>query len=456
MDTTTRVIRQGLPRHPGAEPWPPADAFGQASVTTPTAPPVNASSKVQQTTVSPDTATVTPVTPTTATVSTSNTSFARNDVRQGLPRKAGGDPWPPVSPVADTPAPAPKNANVPLSPAATAPQSSETETTTSTRSQTSNTNTQVSADTPEPKKLGPLTLKQWVPVIILGAFSVLGMATALVLGARWLLNIETIAQFVATYPGEYDLPESAPVGFPAWMGWQHFFNVFLIVLIIRTGLQVRHQQKPPAYWSSKHSPKVNINLWLHQTLDVLWLVNGIVFIALLFGTGHWMRIVPTSWEVFPNALSAALQYMSLDWPTENGWVNYNALQELAYFVTVFIAAPLAAITGYRMSAFWPKKAATLNRAYPVEVARKLHFPVMIYFVVFIFTHVALVFSTGALRNLNHMYAAQGSADPTQYAENWTGFWLFAASLLVIGLAWVACRPLLLAPIARLFGTVSSR
>ena len=61
----------------------------------------------------------------------------------------------------------------------------------------------------------------------------------------------------------------------------------------------------------------------------------------LFVTGQWMRIVPTSWDVFPNAVSAALQYVSLDWPTENGWVNYNALQLLAYFTTVFIAAPLA-------------------------------------------------------------------------------------------------------------------
>ncbi|WP_218157734.1 hypothetical protein [Saccharopolyspora shandongensis] len=28
------------------------------------------------------------------------------------------------------------------------------------------------------------------------------------------------------------------------------------------------------------------------------------------------------------------------WPTENGWVHYNALQQLAYFTTVFVAAAL--------------------------------------------------------------------------------------------------------------------
>jgi magnesium-transporting ATPase (P-type) len=105
---------------------------------------------------------------------------------------------------------------------------------------------------------------------------------------------------------------------------------------------------------------------------------------------------------------------------------------------------------------WPKNAKTLNRVYPVEWARAVHFPVMLFFVAFIFVHVVLVFATGTLRNLNHMYAAQGSADPNAYADNWTGFWIFAASLVVIAAAWVAARPLVLAPIARLFGSVSGR
>ena len=51
-------------------------------------------------------------------------------------------------------------------------------------------------------------------------------------------------EFLAAYPGEYPLPEGAPVGIPPWLGWQHFFNVFLIVLIIRSGLQVRTEKRP--------------------------------------------------------------------------------------------------------------------------------------------------------------------------------------------------------------------
>ena len=177
---------------------------------------------------------------------------------------------------------------------------------------------------------------------------------------------------------------------------------------------------------------------------------------LLFATGQWMRVVPTSWAVFPNALSAGLQYVSLDWPTENGWVYYNALQQLTYFATIFIAAPLSVITGYRMSKLWPQNAKWLSRVYRVEWARALHFPLMLYFVAFTAVHVFLVFATGALRNLNHMYAAQGSTDPTAFADNWTGFWFFVLSLVVIAAALIAARPLVLAPIARLFGSVSGR
>ncbi|MFT4220054.1 MAG: cytochrome b/b6 domain-containing protein [Microbacterium sp.] len=311
---------------------------------------------------------------------------------------------------------------------------------------------------PEPCRVGPFTRAQWAGSIVVAAAALVFVAAMVVLATRWLVSLDTMREFLDAYPGTYCLPDGAPVGIPAWVGWQHFFNVFLIVLIIRSGLRVRTEKRPTAFWSPrrKANRKISLNLWLHQSLDILWLVNGAVFVILLFATGQWMRLVPTSGEVFPNALSAALQYASLDWPTENGWVNYNSLQQLTYFVVVFVAAPLAAITGARMSGVWPRDAKALNRAYPVELARALHFPVMVVFVLFIVVHTALVFATGALRNLNHMYAAQGSVDPTAYAGNWAGFWIFVASLAVIAAGWIAARPLVLAPIARLFGTVTGR
>ncbi len=287
--------------------------------------------------------------------------------------------------------------------------------------------------------------------VLVGAAALGILAGSVVALVRTLLSLPFMQDFLIAFPGEYEPAFAVEPGFAPWINWAHFFNVFLMVLIIRSGLRIRSEKRPTAFWTPRNNPKgkVSLTIWFHQALDVLWLVNGVIFVVLLFTTGHWARIVPTSWEVFPNALSAGLQYLSFDWPHENGWNNYNSLQQLAYFTTVFVAAPLAAVTGFRMSGMWPKKAEALSKAYPIEWARALHFPVMLYFVAFIVVHVALVMLTGFLRNLNHMYASQD-------AVTWTGFWVFVASLVVIGIGWVAARPLVIAPIAKVFGTVSGR
>lgn len=286
------------------------------------------------------------------------------------------------------------------------------------------------------------------------AATAVGLAV-LVLLARWLRGLGFVEDFISRYPGEYELPASAPLGMPRWLNWSHFFNLFLMALILRTGLQIRHESRPPAYWAPKKDPdaKVSLTVWLHQSLDLLWVVNGVIYLVLLFATAQWMRIVPTSWEVFPNALSAVLQYISLDWPSDNGWVRYNSLQQLAYFTTVFIAAPLAMLTGLRMSLLWPK-----NRSWPpMKPVRALHGGVMLYFASFIVVHVALVFLTGPLRNLNHMFSGKGSTDPGRYASDFTGLVIFAvvAAILVAGLVAIA-KPLLISPIASRFGRLSSR
>lgn len=293
-------------------------------------------------------------------------------------------------------------------------------------------------------------LAWWVKVVVLGGLGAIVAAAILVLAARGVTTLPGVPEWLERYPGEYELPESSEPGFPAWARWGHFFNIFLMVLIIRSGLLVRTQQQPPAFWTPKKGgKKISINLWLHTSLDILWIVNGLIFVVLLFASGHWMRIVPTSWEVFPNAASSLLQYMTLDWPVENGWVNYNSLQQIMYFLVVFVASPIAIITGVRMSEWWPKDAEKLNKMFPAPLARAVHFPTMLFFVLFILIHVFLVFATGALRNLNHMFAGTD-------VVNWTGFWLFALSIAITVAGWFACKPLVLAPIASAFGKVSNR
>ena len=402
-------LRRGLPRVRGGEPWPAA-GFAPASAKR-VRPEVAA--------VIPEAADPAPVDP------------APGDPAPADPAPAEATP----TPVDPTPAPAPVDpAPAPAEPTP-APAPKPTPPPTPRR---------------EPTLIAGKPLSRWVRWAVLGLLGLVAAAGIIVLAARGVTTLPGVPEFVERYPGEYRLPEFVAEGFPAWARWTHFLNFFFMVLIIRTGLLVRHQQKPPAYYTPKRGgKKVSIFLWLHTSLDVLWLLNGVVFVVLLFATGHWARIVPTSWEVFPNAVSAMLQYLTLEWPVENGWVNYNSLQQLMYFTVVFIAAPLAAITGVRMSSWWPEDAERLNRAYPAPLARAVHFPVMLFFTAFILVHVFLVFATGMRRNLNHMFAG---SDET----SWLGFWLLVVGLAVTAGAWFAARPLILAPIASVSGRVSER
>ena len=288
----------------------------------------------------------------------------------------------------------------------------------------------------------------WATVITVVVLAVV------VLLARWLRELPAVQSFLDAYPGIVPPPEGAPVGIPAWLGWQHFLNAFFLVLLVKTGLELRSKRRPPGFWTrdntrwprTRRAPRrMGIYLWFHLWVEALWVLTGLSYVVLLFATGQWVRIVPTDWVVVPNALSAALQYASFDWPSENSWVAYNSLQLLAYFAVVFIASPIAIVTGIRLSSVWPLEG-PLVRAFPEKLARSLHYPVMLFFLAFTFVHVALVFTTGVLRKLNQMYAARDTDD-------WIGFAVFAASVVVMVLAWMLAKPGLLKRIAARSGRV---
>jgi sulfoxide reductase catalytic subunit YedY len=67
------------------------------------------------------------------------------------------------------------------------------------------------------------------------------------------------------------------------------------------------------------------------------------------------------------------------------------------------------------------------------VARSLHFLVLVWFLGFIVMHVTFVFATGLLRNLNHIYGTRDDA-------SWVGFTVFAATMVLVIVAWVAATP----------------
>lgn len=206
-----------------------------------------------------------------------------------------------------------------------------------------------------------------------------------VAAAQHLRSMSSVQVFIEQHPGASERGPGETSALPAWLGAQHFLNLFLMVFIIRSGAQIltdhprlywtRHStpgrewfriQKPvPAdpLWTAKKDSislpgqvglpgirhSIGLARWWHLGTNTLWLLNGLIFYVLLLVTGQWRHVIPTSWDVFPNTISVLLQYLSLDWPTEDHWVAYNGLQLLAYFVTVFVAAPVAMITGLGMS-----------------------------------------------------------------------------------------------------------
>lgn len=370
--------------------------------------------------------------------------------------KSAAEPTP--APVADTAPSAPRRMGAPAAtptPAAAEPAVKMPDVVTPPPSKPVAQQPAAVSEKPAPKK--ELSKPAKVVLTLLG---VAVLAAVVVLLAQWVRSLDPVAEFIATYDGTPTHPAGVVAGIPAWVGWQHFFNFFIIVMVIRSGLLIRNQERPEAYWTpndggfyspnKKNSPaKVSIQQWIHQSFNVLWVVNGLVFYIMVFATGHWMRIVPTNWDIFPNIVSAGVQYLSLDWPAENSWIFYNALQIMTYFVTVFIAAPIAVLTGLRLSTWWPQKADRINKAFTLPVARKIHFFTMVYFIFFIIVHLFLVFTTGVLTNMNMMFAARD-------ANDWWGIAVFALSVAVtVGVAWLI-KPIFISPIAEKTGTVSTR
>ncbi|APW59923.1 molybdopterin-dependent oxidoreductase [Paludisphaera borealis] len=232
-----------------------------------------------------------------------------------------------------------------------------------------------------------------------------------------------------------------PTGFPAWLRIHHYVNLFFLIILIRSGLQILADH-PRLYWNvhctpgtewlratpievptdrvwtskndSRHlSPWIGLPGYRHTVgmarhwhfLSVLfWVGNGLIFVILLFGTGQWRRLVPTSWRIVPEAWSIFVHYATLHMPPEpNGFYRYNALQQLAYFSTIFVLAPLAIATGPSMSPAFTNRFSWYPRLPGNrQIGRSLHFLVMVAFLGFLVVHVAMVSFTGLVRNMNHI------------------------------------------------------
>ncbi len=310
--------------------------------------------------------------------------------------------------------------------------------------------------------------RRWVSLLWAVPLAVVLLIVAIV-AAQQLRMVPAVQDFIQRYPGDAS-PVPVTSGFPLWLRLLHFFNFFFMMFIIRAGIQIladyprlffrrdctpgtewfNFQRKVPQdrVWTSKDDsvtlPKwlgipgirhsVGLARWWHFSFDLLWVLNGLLFYVLIFATDQWRRIVPTSWSVFPNALSTFIQYLSLQFPAEHGWLVYNGLQQLTYFVTVFIAAPLAFITGVLQGPAFSNKLGFIAKILNRQLARTIHFMVLGWFLFFIFVHTTLALITGMRANLNRIFV--GINNPF----SWYGFWIYLLVLAMLIAAWFIASP----------------
>ena len=310
--------------------------------------------------------------------------------------------------------------------------------------------------------------QRWVSVLwaLPVGFCALVLAIAAAQSAR---EYPEVRAFIARYPGIAQSAPSVGSGFPWWLRLQHFLNMLFMMFIIRAGIQIladhprlywtrdctpgtdwfRFQRPVPAgrIWTAKDDavtlPKwlgipglrhsIGLARWWHFSVNLLWTVNGIAFYALLFSTDQWRRLVPLTWAVFPNSLSTAIQYASLNFPVDQGWTRYNGLQQLSYFITVFVAAPTSIATGLLQSPAISNRLGWGGRVLNRQLARSIHFISFSWFVLFILAHGTMVFVTGLRQNTNHMFAGVQSGA-------WAGLLPFAAAMLVVAAAWWRVSP----------------
>ncbi|RKH48862.1 oxidoreductase [Corallococcus interemptor] len=229
-------------------------------------------------------------------------------------------------------------------------------------------------------------------------------------------------------------PFAQAFGFLHWIGISHYLNLLLVGFMVRSGLEILSAH-PKLYWRDDCNPgsewlrlsrkkmpadrlwtgadeetafssfialpgRRNLGMGRHWHFfcAIFWILNGLVYVGLLFGTGQWRRLVPTSWGIFPEAARDVWTYLHFHAPPAGH--PYNAIQQLTYASVVFVLAPLLMLTGAAMSpavaARFPWYVRLFGGRQP---ARSIHFLSLVAMVAFTFVHVLLVAVEDFPRNM---------------------------------------------------------
>ncbi|AMS07297.1 oxidoreductase [Acidipropionibacterium acidipropionici] len=173
----------------------------------------------------------------------------------------------------------------------------------------------------------------------------------------------------------------------------------------------------------------------HGLSVMLWVLNGIVYVTLLFATGLWRRIIPTSWDVFGEAWESLKTYLSLDVPDISHFQPYDSLQMLGYTFVIFVLAPFLMLTGVAMSPAirnrFPRLIKLLGGH---QGARSLHFICMVLFAGFIVVHVSLVFLVHREHNVIHMVFGGGEVTSARAAQ---ALVIVVVTIVAVVVFWIA-------------------
>jgi len=165
----------------------------------------------------------------------------------------------------------------------------------------------------------------------------------------------------------------------------------------------------PAAISANRTYRIfNENGWgrsLHFLAAWFTVVPGAYYLIAGVVTGHFRRYLwPRLRESHPRRFMAELvNHLRLKVPTATGGPGYGLLQKCAYCGVVFVAMPLAVLTGLAMSP-------TVAAAYPFlqsmfggfQSARTIHFFTFVALMLFAIAHVIMVIASGFRRQLRGM------------------------------------------------------
>lgn len=219
------------------------------------------------------------------------------------------------------------------------------------------------------------------------------------------------------------------LGFPLWVRITHFFNFLFMSLLIRSGIEILSAH-PKLYWNNSCGPgsewlnfmnkslpegrlwtaedevrpmnsvlalpgKENLGLGRHWHFwsVVGWLITGFVYVGIMLFSPQWNRLIPDSWEILPKAWQTFATYLSFELPHQA--TPLNPLQQLTYFLLVFVLTPLVVITGVMMAPAISARYTRLSRLFGgKQGARSLHFIGMVLYLLFFLIHLIMVFAHG--------------------------------------------------------------